>query len=131
MVKGFNKIARRELVECCEPIWHRDLVSQIDCIDRALDTIELTRREISIALDNKTSLANILKAIGLFQTIDRHITLESVKTFLVVEMKENLSSNEHTRMAGTGSAQMSHRIGVLGELRSNLQPGNGLIDSCG
>jgi hypothetical protein len=83
----------------------------------------------SIALDNKTALSNILKAIGLFQTIDRHITLESVKAFLVVAMKENLSSNEYARMANTGSAQMSYRLGVLGELKSNLQPGHGLVES--
>jgi DNA-binding MarR family transcriptional regulator len=52
-----------------------------------------------------------------------------MKAFLLVAMKENLSSNEYARMAGVGSAQMSHRIGCLGELRSNLQPGYGLAES--
>jgi hypothetical protein len=52
-----------------------------------------------------------------------------MKAFLLVAMKENLSSNKYARMAGTGSAQMSYRLEVLGELRSNLQPGHGLVES--
>jgi hypothetical protein len=46
MVDAFDIIARRELVEECDSIRHLEIIQQLDTIDRALDTIERTRREI-------------------------------------------------------------------------------------
>jgi hypothetical protein len=45
-VDAFHMVARRELVECCDSIRHPGIVQQVDTIDRALDTIDRTRREI-------------------------------------------------------------------------------------
>jgi hypothetical protein len=46
MNDGFDVVARKELIECCDPIWHKDLVRQLDLIDFALDIVDATKREI-------------------------------------------------------------------------------------
>ena len=59
--------------------------------------------------------------LGLFQRLDRHISVESIKTLLLIALNENRSVNEYARMAGVGGGAMSRRIGDLGELDRNCE----------
>jgi hypothetical protein len=46
MNDGFDVVARRELIECCDSIRHPDIIRQLDLIDFALDIVDATKREI-------------------------------------------------------------------------------------
>jgi hypothetical protein len=77
----------------------------------------------SIAPETRLALAGILNVLGLFQSLDRHISVESIKTLLHIALNENKSVHDYARMAGVGGGPMSRRISDLGELDRNLNPG--------
>src|ERR1700687_4018247 len=83
----------------------------------------------SIAPEARHTLAGILRVLGLFQNLDRHISVESIKALLLVALNENKSVNDYARMAGVGGGPMSRRIGDLGDLDKNLNPGLQLVES--
>jgi hypothetical protein len=56
----------------------------------------------SIAHDARHTLAGILRALGLFQSLDRHISVESIKTLRHIALNENKSVHDYARMAGVG-----------------------------
>jgi DNA-binding MarR family transcriptional regulator len=83
----------------------------------------------SIAPEGRHTLAGILRVLGLFQSLDRHISIEGIKTLILIALNENKSVNDYARMAGVGGGPMSRRIGDLGELDRNLNPGLQLVES--
>ena len=83
----------------------------------------------SIAPKARANMAGILRVLGLFQNLDRHISVESIKTLLYIALNENKSVNDYARMAGVGGGPMSRRIGDLGELDRNLNQGLQMVES--
>src|SRR5450631_565164 len=89
----------------------------------------MTSATESIAPEARATLAGILRVLGLFQNLDRNISVESIKTLLLIALNENKSVNDYARMAGVGGGPMSRRIGDFGELDRNLNPGLQLVES--
>jgi DNA-binding MarR family transcriptional regulator len=89
----------------------------------------MTRATDSIAPEARQTLAGILRVLGLFQNLDRHISVESIKTLLHIALNENKSVHDYARMAGVGGGPMSRRISDLGELDRRLNPGLQLVES--
>jgi hypothetical protein len=59
----------------------------------------------SIAPEARHTLAGILRVLGLFQSLDRHISVESIKTLLHIALNENKSVHDYARMAGVVAGQ--------------------------
>jgi DNA-binding MarR family transcriptional regulator len=80
-------------------------------------------------LDTRPALEALLNTIGLFQKLSPTITLESIKTFLVVALNENKSVQDYARLAGAAAGPVSRRIGEMTELSFALRPGLNLLES--